>query len=186
MKKERPYQALLYLIIIISILAVKCTKDGDGFRYFKVPAGHNNCRVGDMPPLLQSDATSLEISFKVTTNWLNLDNGVWNKIGGLSNGDHRKNSCRAVAKSDGVSIFLAMYVRNNGEKSWTIIDTIPPNGTYSVLILNCGDTWQMHYEGRIYEMAAQRKNTLMRNYACRPNISKVIDEDWFIWIKYDK
>lgn len=174
-------------ILIVSLLFFGCTKDGNGYRYMKVPAGKNHVRVTDAPPKIGFNKKSLQFSFRVTSNWLILDNGCVNKVGGLSQGDHKVSSCRLGVKAVGDELVFYMYTYVDGVRDYFPIDTCS-FGTYYVDIGLVGDEWWMNFNGGLYSSPASQKKGLIPNYICRPFVGgdddNVLDEDWIIWIKY--
>jgi len=160
----------------------------------KVPAGKNHVRVTDVPPKIGINQKSLQFSFRVTSNWLILDNGCVNKVGGLSQGDHKVSSCRLGVNVSGElawklvdCIIFYMYTYVDGVRDYFPIDTCG-FGTYYVDIGLVGDEWFLNFNGGLYSSPASQKVGIIPNYICRPFVGgdedNVLDEDWIIWIKY--
>jgi len=180
-----------YVILFITflILLLSCGKDDDGFKVYTVKAGHNKCRAVDIPPQIGWNQNSIQFTFMTDPGWLILDNGVWNKVTGLSNGNHMRSSCRVGTKAVGDSLDFCMFVHKDGDFSWKYIGRYPCYGRYYVDIGRVGSEWWMWFEGVCYKMDADEYDKLLPNYICRPFVggdeTKVVEKDWDVKIRFE-
>ena len=176
------------VLFMFLLLLLSCGKDDDGYRVYTVRAGNNSCNITDVAPKIGYNQESLQFSFKTSSDWLRLDNGVWNKVFGLALGDHRESSCRVGVKAVLCFLDFSMFVHKDGEFDWVIIGRYPADGRYYVDMGLVGTEWWMWFDGDCYKMPASQKKGIMPNYVCRPFVggdkTKVIGYDWDVWIKF--
>ena len=84
------------VLFMFLLLLLSCGKDDDGYRVYTVKAGNNSCNITDVAPKIGYNQESLQFSFRTSSDWLRLDNGVWNKVTGLALGDHRLHPANMV------------------------------------------------------------------------------------------
>ncbi len=167
--------------ILIVFMLVSCATDKDGFRRYTVPAGKHKCKT--LLPKVYVNKHSLQFDVKVNNEWLNLPANGWNKVTGISEGNHRNNSCRLVTKPAGGKILMGMYVWADGEREMFTIDTVQP-GTYSCNMGRISGTWYMFFNGKAWAAPAGKRKNI--NYLLRPYVggTNVMNKDWNVWIKY--
>lgn len=173
----------LFLIIAIIFgmaILVSCNKDSDGFYPYTVKAHNHQCWH---LPNIKGCSHSIQAEFKVNDTWIMPDHNCWHKILGISEGNHKKNSCRLVYMCKDNLKIIGMYGYANGERFMFEIDTVQ-NGTYYVDIGHCGAEWNLHFNSKIWTAPAGKKRDI--NIRLYPYIggTQTISHDWVVPIKW--
>ena len=181
MKKRTLYiLVIVWMVFMIALFALSsCKKDAEGFRIYTIKAG--NIHPNRMPHVFINDH-SISYFFKVNDSYSMGYTGGWNKLPGISEGHHHKNSCRlSYYCINGLKIF-GMYVYANGERIEFRIDTLE-NGTYCCDIKHSNSLWYLTLNGETYTCQAGKKMDV--GYRLYPCLRNKIEEDWIVPIKWN-
>ena len=169
---------VIYILLLLAL--VFCKKDDDGYRIYTVKAGEHFC--DNVIPTVKLNKHSLQFWFKVNDTWV-MPHFSWSKIAGLSEGDHRENSCRLVYRCSNGFKIIGMYTIMNGIIDAHYLDTIT-NGEYYCDIGRVGDRWELTFCGEVYTSKAGKRGDF--NSRLYPYIGgdETIDHDWVVPIRF--
>jgi len=166
--------------LILILIFVSCQKDSDGFKIYTVKAGKYMCMK---VPKVSLFTHSIQAEFKINETWRKPDRNCWDKILGISEGRHHKNSCRIVHMYVEGKHIIGMYAYANGERISFTIDTVS-EGTYYADIGHVGAEWNMYFNGKVHTCRAGKKTDT--GYKLYPSIggNGTINQDWICPINW--